>query len=79
MWVKGQEVNVVGLGRLGHFTVLWTSALVISHSPHNKNDALELGAKHFVSSGEEGWAKPLAFKFRLPAQHGGHDERLRDY
>lgn len=65
---KGQQVGVVGLGGLGYFAVLWASALgaevtVISHSPHKKDDALKLGAQHFVSSGEEGWAKPLAFKF----------------
>lgn len=47
---------------------MWASALgaevtVISHSPSKKADALNLGAKHFVNSGEEDWHKPLAFKF----------------
>ena len=65
---KGQQVGVVGLGGLGHFAVMWANGLgaevtVISHSPHKKADALELGAKHFVISNEKGWAKPLAFKF----------------
>ncbi|KAI0453493.1 alcohol dehydrogenase [Xylaria acuta] len=64
----GQQVAVVGLGGLGHFAVMFANALgaevtVISHSPSKKDDALKLGAKHFVSSGEEGWATPLAFKF----------------
>ncbi|KAI0416020.1 alcohol dehydrogenase [Xylaria grammica] len=64
----GQQVAVVGLGGLGHFAVMFANALgaevtVISHSPSKKDDALKLGAKHFVSSGEKGWAKPLAFKF----------------
>ncbi|KAI1865740.1 hypothetical protein JX265_008063 [Neoarthrinium moseri] len=64
----GKVVAIVGLGGLGHFAVLWAAALgadvtVISHSPHKKEDALKLGAKHFVSSGEKDWAKPLAFKF----------------
>ncbi|KAH8168091.1 hypothetical protein CIB48_g128 [Xylaria polymorpha] len=64
----GQRVAIVGLGGLGHFAVMFANALgaevtVISHSPRKKEDALNLGAKHFVSSGEEGWAKPLAFKF----------------
>jgi len=64
----GKQVAVVGLGGLGHFAVMWASALgaevtVISHSPSKKADALNLGAKHFVNSGEEDWHKPLAFKF----------------
>jgi alcohol dehydrogenase (NADP+) len=56
------------MGGLGHFAVLWASALgaevtVISHSPHKKDDALKLGAKHFVCSEDKDWATPLAFKF----------------
>ncbi|CAJ2509378.1 Uu.00g144040.m01.CDS01 [Anthostomella pinea] len=65
---SGSQVAIVGLGGLGHFAVMWANALgaevtVISHSPGKKDDALKLGAKHFVSSGDENWAKPLAFKF----------------
>ncbi|KAH9904351.1 alcohol dehydrogenase [Xylariomycetidae sp. FL2044] len=64
----GQQVAIVGLGGLGHFAVMWANAMgaevtVISHSPSKKDDALKLGAKHFVSSGDKDWAKPLAFKF----------------
>lgn len=64
----GKVVAIVGLGGLGHFAVMWAAALgadvtVISHSPNKKDDALKLGAKHFVSSGDKDWAKPLAFKF----------------
>lgn len=64
----GKQVAVVGLGGLGHFGVIWANALgaevtVISHSPSKKEDALKLGAKHFVLSSEKDWAKPLAFKF----------------
>ncbi|KAI1302868.1 alcohol dehydrogenase [Xylaria venustula] len=66
----GQQVAIVGLGGLGHFAVMFANALgaevtVISHSPSKKEDALKLGAKHFVSSGDKDWAKPLAFKFDL--------------
>lgn len=65
---KGQKVAIVGLGGLGHFAVMWANALgaevtVISHSPSKKDDALKLGAKHFVVSTEDGWEKPLAFTF----------------
>jgi alcohol dehydrogenase (NADP+) len=64
----GKNVAIVGLGGLGHFAVMWANALgaevtVISHSPSKKDDALKLGAKHFVSSKDKDWAKPLAFSF----------------
>lgn len=64
----GKQVAVVGMGGLGHFAVLWAAALgaevtVISHSPSKKDDAIKLGAKHFVSSGDKNWQEPLAFKF----------------
>lgn len=65
---KGKHVAIVGLGGLGHFAVMWANALgaevtVISHSPEKKEDALKLGAKHFVSSKDKDWSKPLAFTF----------------
>lgn len=64
----GKKVAIVGLGGLGHFAVMWANALgaevtVISHSPSKKDDAIKLGAKHFVLSNEKEWAKPLAFTF----------------
>jgi len=64
----GKKVAIVGLGGLGHFAVLWAAALgaevyVISHSPHKKEDALKLGAKEFIISGEKDWHKPYAFTF----------------
>jgi alcohol dehydrogenase (NADP+) len=64
----GKKVAIVGLGGLGHFAVLWAAALgaevtVISHSPDKKEDALKLGAKDFVTTEKDDWAKPLAFKF----------------
>jgi alcohol dehydrogenase (NADP+) len=47
---------------------MWASALgaevyAISHSPNKKDDALKLGAKHFILSSEKDWAKPYAFTF----------------
>lgn len=64
----GKQVAIVGMGGLGHFAVMWANALgaevtVISHTPDKKEDALKLGAKHFVVSNDKEWAKPLAFKF----------------
>ncbi|RMZ87709.1 hypothetical protein DV736_g5064, partial [Chaetothyriales sp. CBS 134916] len=66
----GKQVAIVGFGGLGHFGVIWANALgaevtVISHSPHKKDDALKLGAKHFVVSSGDDWEKPLVFKFDM--------------
>ena len=55
-------------GGLGHFGLLWASALgaetyAISHSPDKKKDALALGAKEFICTQDKDWAKPWAFTF----------------
>lgn len=64
----GKKVGIVGVGGLGHFAVMWASALgaevtVISHTAGKKEDALKMGAKHFVCSEDKEWWKPLAFQF----------------
>lgn len=64
----GKKVAVVGIGGLGHFGLLWASALgaetyAISHSPRKEADAKKFGAKHFISTGEKDWHKPWAFEF----------------
>jgi len=64
----GKTVGIIGLGGLGHFAVLFASALgaevyVLSHSPHKKDDALKLGAKHFIDTSKDDWHKDHAFKF----------------
>lgn len=73
-------------GGLGHFAVMWAAALgaevyVISHSPSKKEDALKMGAKHFISSGEKDWAKPYAFTFDfiLNCADMTHEFNLDDY
>lgn len=59
----GKRVAVVGLGGLGHYAVLFASAMgaevtVISHSPRKKEDALKMGANEFVATGEDAeWYK----------------------
>jgi alcohol dehydrogenase (NADP+) len=55
-------------GGLGHFAILFAAALgaevyVISHSPRKKEDALKMGAKHFITNDKDDWAKPYAFTF----------------
>lgn len=62
----GKKVGIVGIGGLGHFAVLWAVALgaevyAISHSPSKKEDALKLGAKHFINSNEKDWTKDHKF------------------
>ena len=47
---------------------MWASALgaevtLISHTPSKKDDALKMGAKNFVCSKDENWAKPYAYYF----------------
>merc|ERR1712113_925368 len=59
----GKKVAILGLGVLGHFAVMWAVALgaevyVLSHSPSKKEDALKMGAKEFIVTGEENWHKP---------------------
>ncbi len=51
----GKRVGVVGLGGLGHLAVRFAKAMgaevtVFSHSLNKREDALELGADHFVYS-----------------------------
>ncbi|KAF2460519.1 NADPH-dependent medium chain alcohol dehydrogenase [Lineolata rhizophorae] len=64
----GKKVAVVGIGGLGHFGILFAKALgaevyALSHSPSKRNDALQLGAKEFVSTREKGWNEPYKFQF----------------
>ncbi len=48
------QVGVVGLGGLGHLAIQFLAKAVgaevfaISHSPNKKEEALKLGATHFV-------------------------------
>jgi alcohol dehydrogenase (NADP+) len=82
----GKKVAIVGIGGLGHFAIMFANALgaevtAISHSPDKKEDALKLGAKHFVSSKDENWAEPLAFEFDfvLNSADMGHKMKMQDY
>ena len=50
----GAQVGVVGLGGLGHLAIQFLAKAVgaevfaISHSPNKKEEALSLGATHFI-------------------------------
>ncbi|CAE6444206.1 unnamed protein product [Rhizoctonia solani] len=51
----GKKIGIIGLGGLGHFGVLFAKALgcevyVFSHSTRKQEDALKMGADHFIVS-----------------------------
>ena len=54
MFLFSMQVGVVGLGGLGHLAIQFLARAVgaevyaISHSPNKKEEALKLGAHHFV-------------------------------
>jgi uncharacterized zinc-type alcohol dehydrogenase-like protein len=55
----GKKVAVMGLGGLGHMGVKFAVAMgaevtVLSHSPNKKDDALAMGAHHFVATNAPG-------------------------
>ena len=54
----GKKVAVMGLGGLGHMGVKFAVAMgaevtVLSHSPQKKDDALAMGAHHFVATNDD--------------------------
>jgi len=66
----GRRVAVVGLGGLGHMAVKLAVAMgadvtVLSRSQAKKDDALGLGAQHYVATGEEGALESLKSSFDL--------------
>lgn len=76
----GSKVAVVGLGGLGHMGVKLAVAMgaevtVLSTSPSKKDDALKLGAHHFVVTSDNANLKPLAgtFNFILDCVSADHE------
>ncbi|KAL5624872.1 hypothetical protein BROUX41_004932 [Berkeleyomyces rouxiae] len=66
----GKKVGIVGVGGLGHFGIQFAKALgadvyALSHSARKKDDALAMGAKEVIITGEEGWDKPHRRTFDL--------------
>lgn len=67
---RGSRVGVMGLGGLGHMGVKFAAALgaevtVFSHSIGKREDALKMGAKHFVVTKGDDWNKDLIKSFDL--------------
>lgn len=66
----GTSVGVVGLGGLGHMAVKIAHAMgadvtLISHSAHKEEDALNLGAQHFLLSTDKEQMKTASDSFDL--------------
>jgi uncharacterized zinc-type alcohol dehydrogenase-like protein len=66
----GKRVGVVGLGGLGHLAVRFAKAMgaevtVFSHSQSKRDDALQLGADHFVYSGDTEHMQTLSMSFDI--------------
>ena len=67
---KGSKVAVMGLGGLGHMGVKFAAALgaevtVLSHSASKRDDAIAMGATHFVDTNVPGALKHLHKSFDL--------------
>ena len=76
----GSKVAIVGLGGLGHMGVklavsLGAEVTVLSTSPSKKDDALKLGAHHFVVTSDNANLMPLAgtFNFILDCVSADHE------
>lgn len=66
----GKRVGVIGLGGLGHLAVRFAKAMgaevtVFSHSPTKEQDARDLGADHFVYSGDSDHMESLSMSFDI--------------
>ena len=66
----GKKVGIMGLGGLGHMGVkiaraLGAEVIVLSHSERKKEDAMKMGAHHFVSTHDKAALNKLACSFDL--------------
>jgi alcohol dehydrogenase (NADP+) len=80
----GKKVGIMGLGGLGHMGVKIASALgadvtVLSHSDKKREDALKMGAHHFVSTKDNNVFKQHARHFDLIINTVSADINMNDY
>jgi alcohol dehydrogenase (NADP+) len=64
------RVGVVGIGGLGHYAVMFASAMgaevtAISHTASKEADAIKMGAKHFMLTSKSGWESKAAMSIDL--------------
>lgn len=80
----GKKIAILGLGGLGHMGVKYAKAMgaevtVFSHSPEKREDALAMGATHFVAKASKEDFKRLAKNFDLILNTVSVDLNLEDY
>jgi alcohol dehydrogenase (NADP+) len=80
----GKKVAIVGLGGLGHVGVKIAVALgadvtVLSTSNKKRDDALKLGAHHFIATNESDAFKKHAMSFDLIVNTASADLNMADY
>jgi uncharacterized zinc-type alcohol dehydrogenase-like protein len=80
----GKKVAIMGLGGLGHMGVKIAAALgaevtVLSHSEKKREDALKLGAHHFVCTRDEQVFKEAANTFDLIVNTVSAEINMNDY
>ena len=80
----GKKVAVMGLGGLGHMGVKFAVAMgaevtVLSHSAKKKNDALAMGAHHFIETSDPAVFKANAKKFDVILNTVSAEINIDDY
>jgi uncharacterized zinc-type alcohol dehydrogenase-like protein len=80
----GKKVAVMGLGGLGHMGVKFAVAMgaevtVLSHSPKKRDDALAMGAHHFIESNDPSVFKANAKKFDVILNTVSAEVNIDDY
>ncbi|RYZ78951.1 MAG: NAD(P)-dependent alcohol dehydrogenase, partial [Proteobacteria bacterium] len=80
----GRKVAIVGLGGLGHMGVKIARALgadvsVLSHSDNKRDDALRMGAHHFISTHDGSAFEKHAASFDLIINTVSADLNMADY
>lgn len=80
----GKKVGIMGLGGLGHMGVKIAYALgaevtVLSHSDTKRDDALKMGAHHFVATEDRSVFKKLANNFDLIINTISAEINMADY
>lgn len=67
---SGQRVGIFGVGGLGHLAIQFAHALgcevaALSSSPAKEQEAIALGADHFVVTGDRARMRPIDYAFDL--------------
>jgi len=80
----GKQVAILGLGGLGHMGVKIAAALgaevtVLSHTDKKREDAMKMGAHHFVATHDAEVFKQYAGKFDLIINTVSADINMNDY